>query len=150
VNPENNISVQTGPREIDGGYSFLQLSKVVRKNGSLAYQPITLLPGWHAQWSTDSRHILIEDQKWNPIGVYGLGSSTPTYLVGNDGFVDIQSKTGSATGTFVSDANGNINIKEGNRIVPFDSQLQNQASSSALFLTPITLPQQIRFIGWIQ
>ena len=54
-------------------YPILLLAKIIRNGDTISYAPVTYLPAGGAEWSTDSKHILLGDE------IYNLGTSAGSY-----------------------------------------------------------------------
>lgn len=149
-------------------YPILMLAKIIKNGNSISYQPITYLPAEEgAEWSTDSRYILLGNEIYDVQQNNGAYVKVSSVIVpGHEGeYVDgdVIAFTDSAgavmaTGTFVyGPHNQSVEFRKGDGSetdILTQSGLFEPSStvSSSLFLNikAIGLPNEIKLGGFIQ
>jgi hypothetical protein len=149
-------------------YPILILAKVVRNGSSVTYQSITYLPTEGAEWSTDSRYVLMGNE------IYDVQQNDGSYVKiasnGDDGYEHPvgdtiafmnSAKNVVTTGTFVYANFGKVNQSiefrksDGSEIDALTQSGLFEPSSTvsgSLFLNMknISLPNEIKIGGFIQ
>ncbi len=150
INLERGASVEINPQE-SGALEFLRLDKVVLKNGSTTYEPVTLLPGDEYMWSPHSKYVLLRSMETKAVlGAYDIDDATTTYLIDHStGYAQVISADSMATGTFTLGNNQQLEIKGDTFVFSWMSLI---ATTSAMgFLdSNIPLSYGITLMGLIQ